>query len=90
MGTFALSSRRTASTSTDAPSCTGTVTRPVRFSAWGSPLFSSRRAFTAVGILRELVTVSSRVRLPGTMPRRRISSLKEVRVSGWAIFGSVT
>jgi len=36
------------------------------------------------------VAASSRVRLPGTIPRRRMSSLKEVSVSGWAILGSVT
>ena len=30
------------------------------------------------------------MRLPGTMPRRTMSSVKEVIVSSWAIFGSLT
>ena len=36
------------------------------------------------------VTRKSRVRLPGTMPRRCMSSVKEVIVSSWAILGSLT
>ena len=36
------------------------------------------------------VTWMSSVRLPGTMPRRRMSSVNEVMVSSWAIFGSLT
>jgi hypothetical protein len=30
------------------------------------------------------------VRLPGRIPSRRMSSLNEVIVSSWAIFGSLT
>src|SRR5205823_397066 len=72
----ALSSRRTASVSTDAPSWTGTVTRRVRLLAWGSPLFSSRRALTAVVTLRSLVTVSS-----STSPPALLFSSSEVPVA---------
>ena len=35
-------------------------------------------------------TWMSSVRLAGTIPRRRMSSVKEVIVSSWAIFGSLT
>ncbi len=31
-----------------------------------------------------------KVRLPGTIPRRRMSSLNEVMVSSWEIFGCWT
>ena len=34
--------------------------------------------------------LSSIVRLVGRMPRRRMSSVNEVIVSSWAIFGSLT
>ena len=36
------------------------------------------------------VVRSSSVRLPGTIPRRRMSSVNEVIVSSWAILGSLT
>ena len=51
------------------------------------PLFSWPPA-PSIAARTVTVVVSSRVRLPGVMPRRRMSSLKEVRVRGWAIFGS--
>ena len=36
------------------------------------------------------IVFSSSVRLAGSRPRRRMSSVKDVIVSSWAIFGSLT
>ena len=46
---------------------------------------SSRPRWAPAGAMRR-----SSVRLAGTMPRRCMSSVNEVIVSSWAIFGSLT